>query len=427
MAESNPSPDTILARAVAPLFDRALDAVRVVVVTGPRQVGKSTFVRTHPRTADRPYLTLDDAATRLRARDDPRAFVRSERMLTIDEIQRDPELILAIKTVVDTQRPAIRGQFVLTGSANLLLMQRVADSLAGRAYYTRLWPLTRREQRGLGTTGIWSTFFDTPAGEWRDRLRAETDATGAMEEPWPAAVRRGGFPEPAHEITDDAARELWADGYITTYLERDLRDLRAVERVGDVQRLMRAAALRVGNLLNQTELARDTGMPPTTVHDYLNILETSYQIVRLTPYTVNRTSRLIKTPKLYWNDAALALRLAGGQPTGAHLENLVLSDLLAWRDSVLPGTTGLRARPPEVTYWRTAAGREVDFVLEWGDHLVAVEVKATTNPGTRNVAGLAAFCAEYGKRVRGGLLLHGGTETFSLGDRVVATPWWRVL
>jgi len=137
-----------------------------------------------------------------------------------------------------------------------------------------------------------------------------------------------------------AERALWFDGYITTYLERDLRELAAVADLGDFQRLMQAAALRIGNLLNQTELGRDVKLPAMTVHRYLNLLETSCQIVRLEPYAVNRTKRLIKTPKLYWNDPALALHLGhpGGdaEPKGAHFENLVFCDLRAWRDKHVP-------------------------------------------------------------------------------------------
>jgi predicted AAA+ superfamily ATPase len=410
-----------LPRAAAPLLAQALRTMRVTVVTGPRQAGKSTLVEHYPELQDRPYVSLDDPAVLRRARDNPEAFVRSERRMTIDEVQREPDLILAIKSVVDRQRPQLRGQFVLTGSANLLTMKRIGDSLAGRAYYLKLWPMTRREQLGLASAGIWDRFFEDDVRGWLDVVRAE-DAPQAS---WQEQAARGGFPEVAITARGlaPADRALWFDGYVTTYLERDLRDLAAVASLADFQRLMQAAALRIGNLTNQSELGRDVGLPAMTVHRYLNLLETSYQLVRLQPYAVNRTKRLIKTPKLYWNDSALALHLGSGgadvAPTGAHFENLVLCDLLAWRDTHVP-----RA---EVTYWRTAYGREVDFILELRRQLVGVEVKAKARPSLADAQGLRAFLAEHPKSARGGIVLHGGDESYWLDEKIVAVPWWRVM
>ncbi len=412
---------SILPRAAASLLATALRAMRVVVVTGPRQAGKSTFVEHHPDLLDRPCLSLDEPPLLRRARENPLAFVRSEARMTIDEVQRVPDLVLAIKSVVDRQRPAIRGQFVLTGSANLLMMKQVGDSLSGRAHYLRMWPMTRREQLGLGCTGAWSGFFEHEVAGWLDMIRASK----VPRADWREQCARGGFPEVAvvSNGMSAAARALWFDGYVTTYLERDLRDLAAVADLGDFQRVMQAAALRIGNLLNQSELGRDVRLPAMTVHRYLNLLETSFQIIRLPPYAVNRTKRLIKTPKLYWNDAALALHMASGgvdsQPQGAHFENLVLCDLLAWRDLQTP-----RA---DVTYWRTASGREVDFVLEWRRGLVGVEVKAGAQPSLRDVAGLRAFLDEYPRSARGGIVLHGGDDSYWLDDRIIAVPWWRVM
>ncbi|MGH8136645.1 MAG: ATP-binding protein [Steroidobacteraceae bacterium] len=411
----------VLPRAAASLLSNALRAVRVIVVTGPRQAGKSTFVENHPGLKDRPYFSLDEGSILRRARENPSAFVRTETRMIIDEVQREPDLILAIKSVVDRQRPPVRGQFVLTGSANLLLMKRVGDSLAGRAYYLRLWPMTRREQLGLATAGIWERFFEEPVAGWLNMVRSEKTPRAS----WQTSSAIGGFPEVAVDGNGLGAAEriLWFDGYITTYLERDLRDLAAVADLGDFQRVMQAAALRIGNLLNQSELGRDVKLPAMTVHRYLSLLETSYQIVRLEPYAVNRTKRLIKTPKLYWNDSGLALHLghAGAEaaPAGAHFENFVLCDLLAWRDTHVPR--------PDITYWRTAGGHEVDFVIEWKKHLLGVEVKAGKQPGMRDIQGLRAFLMEYQKSALGGIVLHGGDETYWLDDRIVAVPWWRVL
>jgi uncharacterized protein len=414
------APD-VLPRAAASLLARSLRVMRVVVVTGPRQAGKSTFAEHHPDLADRPYLSLDDPATLRRARDNPLAFVRTEQRMIIDEVQRAPEIILAIKSVVDRQRPSIRGQFVLTGSANLLMMKRIGDSLSGRAHYLRLWPMTRREQLGLGATGAWSEFFIHDIAQWLDVVRKQK----AQPADWRKQCLIGGFPEVAATGggLPEEDRAIWFDGYVTTYLERDLRDLAAVADLRDFQRVMQAAALRIGNLLNQSELGRDVQLPAMTVHRYLNLLETSYQVIRLQPYAVNRTKRLIKTPKLYWNDSALAFYLGNGgaevAPTGAHFENFVLCDLLAWRD--------LQSPRAEVTYWRTASGHEADFVIEWQKKLVGVEVKTGAQPTLRDVQGLRSFLAENPRMAIGGVVIHGGDDAYWLDDKIVAAPWWRVL
>lgn len=184
----------------------------------------------------------------------------------------------------------------------------------------------------------------------------------------------------------------------------------------DFRRLMRAAALRLGRLVNQSGLARDCGLAQATTHRWLNLLEASYKLVRVPSYAVNCTKRLVKAPKLDWGDTALALHLSGGEPTGAHLENLVLLDLLAWRDS--------RLAAAEVCCWRATTGEEVDFVVESGGRLLPIEVKATTRPSLADARRLRVFRAEYGDRLRAGLLLHAGADIYWLTPDVLAAPWW---
>jgi predicted AAA+ superfamily ATPase len=183
---------------------------------------------------------------------------------------------------------------------------------------------------------------------------------------------------------------------------------------------MRAACLRMGQLVNQTELGRDVSLPQATVHRWLNLLETSYMLVRLPAYAVNRTKRLIKSPRLYWGDTGLALHLAEfAEPSGAHLENLVLHDLLAWRDA--------RLDRAELGYWRTVNGEEVDFVIEAGGKLLPIEVKAAARPRLADARHLRSFRKEYGKKARAGLLVHTGSTLEWLAPDVLAAPWWRVL
>jgi uncharacterized protein len=411
----NLTPTSLLPRAAAAVLERALRTAPVCVVLGARQTGKTTLVRSLPALAGRPYLTMDDFDLRTQAEADPETVVARAPALILDEVQRVRDLLIAVKRAVDDDPRRTAGRFVLTGSANLLMLERISESLAGRAVYVTLWPLTRRERLGLGRAGAWGELLSRPRREWADLLQADP---GPAED-WRRAVRLGGLPVPAHDLSDDGQRASWLSGYVQTYLERDLQVLRAVENLADFRRLMRAACLRLGSLVNQTELGRDVGIVQPQVHRFLNLLEASYQAVRLSAYSVNRTRRLIKAPKLYWSDTALALHLAAeSEPRGPHLENLVLMDLMVWRD--------LHAPRPEVLYWRTATGLEVDFVVETPTRLLPIEVKAAARVRPDDAKGLEAFLDEYPDLTDGGLLLHGGTETFPLTRRVLATPWWRV-
>ncbi len=403
--------DISLPRLAGPSLRDRLAVMPAVVVTGARQTGKSTLVQ-DLTPGPRRYLSFDDLDVVDMARRDPEVLVGGSEPVTLDEVQREPSVLHAVKQAIDRQRTP--GRFLLTGSANLLLMRRVSESLAGRASYLTLWPMTRREQQGLGPGGIWGELLDTDHELWPDVIAAQPDEPAD----WQDLALRGGFPVPALQLRTPDARAIWFDGYVRTYLERDLQDLSAIAALPDFRRLMRAVCLRLGGLVNQTDLGRDVALAQSTVHRYLNLLETSLLLVRVPAYAVNRTKRLIKSPKLYWADTGLALHIAQTAPTGAHLENLVLHDLLAWRAT--------RTEHAEVCYWRTAGGEEVDFVIETGNRLLPVEVKATHRPGVRHVAHLRSFRAEYPDLSRPGLLLHTGTTIEWLAPDVLAAPWWRV-
>ena len=323
-----------------------------------------------------------------------------------DEVQRSPDLLLAVKRAVDRDRAP--GRFLLTGSANLLLSQRIGETLAGRATYLTLWPLTCGECVGSGRAGRWTSLLSRPSKEWPGRL-----ADKARPTDWKPLASHGGYPTPATALKTPEQRALSFGGYTQTYLVRDLRDLARIESLVQFRRLMRAACLRLGNLLNQTELARDTGIPRATVQRYLDLLEISYQLVQLEPYSVNRTKRLIKSPKLYWIDTGLSLHLGDQEgPAGAHFENLVFCDLLAWHDA--------EPARPSVLYWRTAGGEEVDFIVETRGKLLAVEAKATPRPTHRDARHLRSFLGEYGKTAVGALLLHTGGTTEWLSEGVLS-------
>ena len=295
---------TALPRLVAASLAARLRVMPAVVLTGARQTGKSTLSQDLV-PGSRRFYSLDDLDVLDAARRDPSVLVGGPQPVTLDEVQREPDLLHAVKRAIDQNRRP--GQFLLTGSANLLLMRQVSESLAGRASYLTLWPMTRREQRGLGRCGLWEELIAADDADWLDLLATEPDDP----EDWRALASRGGFPTPALHLETAQDRAIWFDGYVRTYLERDLQELASIAALPDFRRLMRAACLRLGQLVNQTELGRDVALPQPTVHRYLNLLETSYLLVRLPAYAVNRTKRLIKSPKLYWGDTGVAGHLSG--------------------------------------------------------------------------------------------------------------------
>jgi hypothetical protein len=400
-----------LKRHLTPLVRQALDTFPVVVLTGARQTGKSTLIRELLTPHTREYLTLDDLDILERAQQEPDALVSATKRMTIDEIQRSPDLLLAIKRSVDRDRRA--GRFLLSGSANLALMRSVSETLAGRAVYLTLYPFTMGERAGLGTVGRWQALVNDPS---------QFEGTHPHVKGLDETLLQGGFP-PAALAPNPATRRIWLDGYVRTYLERDLQALSAIGHLVDFRRLMRMAALRSSALVNQSDLARDAGLTQPTAHRYLNLLEMSYLLHRLPAYAVNRTKRLIKSPRLFFCDTGLAAHLAGLDTAddleksglvGPLLETLVVSDLLAWREGLGPR--------PDILYWRLASGAEVDVVIEQTGSVIPMEIKATNRPRVGDTAHLRLFLEDYGKAASHGLLLHTGDRAEQLADRIWSIP-----
>lgn len=265
-----------LPRLVGTALSARLGVMPAVVVTEARQAGKITLVEQFV-AGRRRYATLDDLDVLDAARRDPEILVGGSGPVTLDEVQREPELLRAVKRAVDRDRRA--GRFLLTGSANLLLLRQVSESLAGGASDLTLWPMTRPEQRGLGQCGRWNDLFATPDAGWRELLADAKDSS----EDWGVLARRGGFPTPALELASASDRRIWFDGYVRTCLERDLQDLAAIRGLPDFRRLMRAARLRIGQLVTQTALGRDVAPPQPTMHRWLTLLETSLLLVACRP------------------------------------------------------------------------------------------------------------------------------------------------
>jgi predicted AAA+ superfamily ATPase len=406
-----------LPRLAGDRVGRLLRQFPVVAVTGARQTGKTTLVQHLAGASDRTYRSLDDPDSLEAAVRDPDTFLAESPRLTLDEVQRRPELLSAIKRAVDRGRSA--GRFLLTGSANLLMMARVSESLAGRAVYVSLRPLTEPEKAGRPDAGPWGGLMKAAdALAARDAVPRAPRAAGA----WARAVLEGGFPSAALSPYP-ASRSAWFDSYVATYVERDLRQLAQIDALVDFRRLMRIAALRTGRMVNQADMARDAGLSHATAHRYLNLLEASFLVARVPPYAVNRTKRLIKTPTLYWEDTGLAAHLAGigsvgdlrrHECGGGLLENLVWHHLRCWADMAESRT--------EVCTWRTVSGEEVDFVIESGDRLLPIEVKSAARVAPGDIRHLGTFLDEYAPRARVGVVLYDGAECRPLDRRILAVP-----
>ncbi len=392
----------------------ALDDFPVVVLTGMRQCGKTTLLRDDPRITGRSYVTLDDLGQLDAARGDPEGFIRSKDPLTIDEAQRAPELLLAIKAAVDRDRRP--GHFILSGSAQMGLGARISESLAGRAAYLSLHPFTVRERDGrVGEPLFIRSFFN-----------GETPPSGGNSAPFESKdVLAGGMPSVCLGAVKDAAG--WFRAYEQTYLERDVRDL---ARIGDLvpfRNLLRLAALRTAQVLNVSDLARDAKMSTATAGRYLSLLEASFVVRRQTPFLRNRSSRLLKSPKLYLEDAGLAAHLAGVDDIGPRadepmrgplFETFVAQNIVA----------ALAARWPESTlsFWNVQGRHEVDFVIEAGRDCLAIEVKASARFTESDLSGLRTFLATT-TRCRGAVLAYNGSSVVRIEDRLWAIPIRRVL
>ncbi|MCE7989463.1 MAG: ATP-binding protein [Caldilinea sp. CFX5] len=405
-------PEQYYERWLTPLLQTASEDHPVVVVTGARQVGKSTLLRNAAPFRDWRYHTLDNFDTLRQANHEPQSLWAGVDRVVLDEVQKAPMLLSAVKQAVDQSGSNLK--FVLSGSANLLLMQQISESLAGRAVYFVLNPLTLGEIHGQPPTNL---LVEALHGRWP----AEATAAEPLPEIAPLLLR--GFLPRLWTLARPEAWLRWWDGYVSTYLERDLRQVAQIDALADFRRVMELLALRSGQLINQSDLGRDAQVSQTTVHRYLNLLEATHLFERLPAYTASHTTRLLKAPKAFWLDPGLAVFLAGYfDPTaltssreyGSYFETLLFLHLRTLLTLMTP-----RAR---LYFWRTQTGNEVDFVVEYGRRVLAIEVKMTTDPGYRHSEGLQKFLQNHPTAV-GGLLVHCGTMTKRLTENIVAVPW----
>lgn len=401
-------------------LDAALDDTPVVIVVGPRQAGKSTLASVVAGERDARYVTLDDDGPREAANEDPTGFVEGATLpLCIDEFQKAPALLPAIKARVDRaraggQRPA--GMFMLTGSANVWATLRISESLVGRAERVPLWPLSQGELRGRRETFIDDLF----AGRVAQLANAPVGRPAIA-----AALTTGGYPE-AVARTEPRRRGRWFEEYVAMTLERDVRDLtRNAQQLDELPTLLRLAAARISGLLSPTGIARDAGMSRPTVQRYLALLEQLFLLIRARAWSQNIGQRLIKAPKVWLPDTGLACHLLDYEQTrfegdetalaGALFENFVAMELVKqaeWADSNV-----------RIHHLRTAGGREVDILIERGDGSVCgIEVKLGATAHSRDFAALRHLQSKLGKRFRLGAVVHTGSETLPFGPDLWALP-----
>lgn len=388
----------------------ALKDTPVVALNGPRQSGKTTLARLIG--SDRTYLTLDDATTLEAARSDPTAFVRGLDTAIIDEVQRAPDLILALKRSVDEDRRP--GRFLITGSANLLTMKNARESLAGRMEVISLLPLAQAEVLEQPRASFLTHAF---AG------KAPNAGKPIIGDELINVVLTGGYPDVLARDTPRRRRD-WCRSYIDAIAERDVREISAIEKPNEIPNLIRVAAHHAAQLLNVTTIGNDLRLARRTVDGYLDVLEQLFLVRRLEPWHRNDLNRLIKTPKLHFMDSALlaaakavtAEKIAADRSQfGPLLETFVFAELqrlASWSEDRL-----------RFSHYRDKDQLEVDVVMESEDGgMVGVEVKAAATVKNEDFRGLRRLADIAGKAFRTGVVLYDGDQIIRFADNLVAAP-----
>jgi uncharacterized protein len=397
-------------RFVANRVKEALSDTRVVLIAGPRQAGKTTLAQTLA-SREMEFLTLDNATTLSAAKEDPVGFIRGVKRAIIDEIQRAPELLLVIKESVDSdKRP---GRFLLTGSANLMTLPRVADSLAGRMEAVRLFPLAQSEIRGKPSSFLGDVFNGT----------TPSASAPVLGDDLIKAVIAGSYPEALARRTQ-ARRQRWYLDYIEAIVQRDVRDVAQIEQIQLMPRLLRALAHHSGQLINYSGIGAPLGMNHVTTQKYTGIFEQLFLIRTLQPWYTNELKRLTKTPKIHFLDSGLlaALRdisieriLANRRLLGPLLETFVFTELLklaSWSDQRL-----------EFSHFRDKEGSEVDVVIQDSrERIVGIEVKSAATVTSADFAGLRKLAEASKKQFVLGLVLYDHNTVVPFGERLFAVP-----
>jgi len=402
---------TLYPRIIEPRIAEALKDTPVVLLAGPRQAGKTTLVRRIAEQQGLRYITLDDELTLLSAREDPVGMIRSIDRAVIDEIQRVPQLLLAIKKSVDQDRRP--GRFLLTGSANLMALPTVADSLAGRMETLSLLPLSQSEIGSCSTNWMDAVF----AG------RILQTAQPALGDDLIERVLRGGYPEAVLRVS--AKRRLaWARQYIDAIIQRDVRDVAGIDKLDQLPRFLRALAQTAGRMCNYSQLGGQVGLDGKTASRYVGIFERMYLLKRIDVWSRNRLNRVVKTPKLQFIDSGLLATMLDLTKEGVRQDRTRFGNVLetfVFAELIKHATTA--DDDYRLMYYRDADKFEVDVVIEnAAGKLVCVEVKAAATIKESDLRGLKKLADIAEEQFKMGVLLYDGTETMPLGNGIWAAP-----
>ena len=393
--------------------DIALKDTPVVLLHGARQTGKTTMVKAIARKRGASYVTLDDHPTLEAALNDPPAFIQGlGKLAVIDEVQNAPNIFRAIKASVDRDRKP--GRFLLTGSANVLVLPRLGDSLAGRMEIIPLYPFAQDELLGRKSGFIDKVFAARPK---------MMDPTALERKQIAAKVLAGGYPE-VMTRKDPARRDAWYSAYITSILQRDVRDISNIIGLTDLPRLLQALALRSSGLLNMADLSRTLDIPHSTMRRYMALLEATFLSTPVEAWHAHRGKRLVKAPKLHLADSGFAAHLAGIDKAADILDSTAFGPLLeTFVVNELRKIAGWSKVRVKLYHFRTEAGREVDIVLEDNKGRIGgIEVKAGMAVGSNDVAGLKHLREMAGDKWLRGLLLHPGLGITPFAKDIHAVP-----
>lgn len=399
-------------RFILPRLTEALEDTPVVLIHGPRQCGKTTLARAVGDSAGYAYISFDSDVLRASAQTDPVGFIADLPDRTVlDEVQRVPELFTALKAAVDRDRRP--GQFILTGSANVLLVPRLADSLAGRMEILRLHPLAQTELAEKEPAFLGDLFGEGFKTNQQARLGKEL-AERIVAGGYPAALARPSL----------RRRATWYRDYIETLVQRDVRDLARISSLDVLPRLLSLAAGQTARLLNVTDLASPFQLSRPTIRDYVTLLARVFLLEELPPWHSNRLSRLIKTPKLHLGDTGLACALLGVDAAALWADRNLLGQLLeTFVFQELRRQASWQESPIAFYHFRNKDGVEVDIVLEGsGQRVAGVEVKASATVTAGDFRGLRKLKESAGQRFAAGVVLYDGEVTAPFGDRLFAVP-----
>ncbi|MEP6833818.1 MAG: ATP-binding protein [Gemmatimonas sp.] len=401
-------------RLLGPALKADLQLYPVVALMGARQVGKSTLCQMIAQERGMKTISLDDRDSLEQAKTDPEGLLAAAGKdgCFIDEVQRAPQLFLAIKVIVDREKRA--GRYLLSGSNQPTVRDGVGESLLGRAAYRTLRPLTLSELRYSDTYDGWSFLFAGDEKAVLNELHRRAELNGPLA--WREIAKSGGFPRVLAAHPEQRQRLL--NDYVEVFASRDIREVIGVDSSDRFESLLRVLAARTGQELNHSSISNEMGVPVSTVRRWVNALSRSYLIENIPPYSRNASQRVIKAPKLFMIDSALAMAAARErEPTGFHLETLIAADLCVWKDL---------QSDRELHHWRLASQQEVDFVLEEGGQVLPVEIKGAGQVSSRDTKHLQKFCDVHANAPRG-VLLSADPEIRVMSERIVAAPWWAVV